>query len=86
MAILTIPLVIQSPLAAASLGACIIEKHISLDFNIKNAQDWKVSLNGNELKDFVKAVKDINLSMGTELRINLAKMSKNQKMGTKVLF
>ena len=31
------------PLAAVALGAKIIEKHITLDYNIPNAQDWKVS-------------------------------------------
>ncbi len=67
------------PLAAASLGACIIEKHISLDFNIKNAQDWKVSLNGNELRDFVKAVKDIKFSMGTGIKNKLCKDEQKSK-------
>lgn len=40
------------------LGARIIEKHISLDFNIKNAQDWKVSF---DYKRFHMMVKNIRI-------------------------
>ena len=67
------------PLAAAALGACVIEKHISLDFNIKNAQDWKVSLNAKELKNFVQEVKTINLSMGNGIKNKLSKDEQKSK-------
>ena len=30
------------PLASVALGAKVIEKHITLDFDVPNAQDWKV--------------------------------------------
>ena len=40
------------------LGARIIEKHISLDFKIKNAQDWKVSF---DYKRFHMMVKNIRI-------------------------
>lgn len=46
---------------AVSIGAKIIEKHISLDFNVPNAQDWKVSLNAMQLCDFVKNIREIEL-------------------------
>jgi len=32
-------------------GAKIIEKHISIKFNVKNAQDWKVSFNSQQMKE-----------------------------------
>ncbi len=32
------------PLAAVACGARIIEKHISIDFDVPNAQDWKRTL------------------------------------------
>lgn len=67
------------PLAAAVLGASVIEKHISLDFNVKNAQDWKVSLNENELRDFVQAVRKINLSMGSKIKDKLCNDEKKSK-------
>jgi N,N'-diacetyllegionaminate synthase len=47
------------PLAAVALGAKIIEKHITLDFNIPNAQDWKVSCGPQNLSLFVQQVRDI---------------------------
>ena len=47
------------PLASVALGASIVEKHISLDFNIPNAQDWKVSCGPNDLNHFVKQVREI---------------------------
>ena len=31
-------------LASILYGAKIIEKHLSIKFNVKNSQDWKVSL------------------------------------------
>ena len=67
------------PLAAASLGANVIEKHISLDFNVKNAQDWKVSLNSNELKKFVQGVRIINSSMGNGIKNNLSREEQKSK-------
>lgn len=53
------------PLASVSLGAKIIEKHISLDFDVPNAQDWKVSCGPHDLKQFVAQVRDIEAALGT---------------------
>jgi N,N'-diacetyllegionaminate synthase len=47
------------PLAAVVYGASIIEKHISVDFNVPNAQDWKVSLDGAGLKQLCKQIADL---------------------------
>jgi N-acetylneuraminate synthase/N,N'-diacetyllegionaminate synthase len=65
----------KAPLVAASLGASIIEKHISLDFNVKNAQDWKVSLNQKEFKEFINSVDDIFKIIGSKKKI----ISKSEK-------
>ena len=35
----------------------IIEKHIALDFNVKNAQDWKASFNESKFRDMVKKIR-----------------------------
>jgi len=51
------------PLAAVAMGAKIIEKHISLDFNIPNAQDWKVSCGPHNLAQFVNQVRDIEAAL-----------------------
>lgn len=54
----------QVPLAAVALGAAIVEKHITLDFDVPNAQDWKVSAGPDDFADFVKAVRDVQRALG----------------------
>jgi len=54
------------PLASVALGSKIVEKHISLDFNVPNAQDWKVSCGPHNLRHFVKGVRDVEKSLGLE--------------------
>lgn len=56
------------PLAAAALGARIIEKHISLDFNVPNAQDWKVSCGPDDFRKFIRQVREIEA--GLKARVN----------------
>jgi len=46
------------------LGASIIEKHISLDFNIPNAQDWKVSCGPHDLGTFIEQVRQVEAAQG----------------------
>lgn len=53
------------PLAAVALGARVIEKHITLDYNVPNAQDWKVSCGPDNLKAFVSQVRDIEAAITT---------------------
>jgi sialic acid synthase SpsE len=57
------------PVAAATRGACVLEKHISIDFNVENAQDWKVSCDANDLKDMVNQIREIEQSLGTGKRV-----------------
>ncbi len=47
------------PLASIALGAEIIEKHITLDYDIPNAQDWKVSCGPSDFHIFIKQLRDI---------------------------
>lgn len=51
------------PLASIGLGARIIEKHITLDFNIPDAQDWKVSCGPDDLGKFVNEVREIEAAL-----------------------
>lgn len=53
------------PLAAVAMGARVIEKHITLDYNVPNAQDWKVSCGPDNLAAFVSQVRDIEAAMTT---------------------
>jgi N,N'-diacetyllegionaminate synthase len=62
-------------IGSVSLGARIIEKHISLDFNLKDAQDWKVSFNLNQLKDMVIRIRKLEKILGS----NNIKTSKSEK-------
>jgi N-acetylneuraminate synthase/N,N'-diacetyllegionaminate synthase len=52
------------PLAAVSLGANIIEKHITIDLNVPNAQDWKVSCHPENFSNFIKDIRKIERSLG----------------------
>lgn len=52
------------PLAAVALGANIVEKHITIDKNVPNAQDWKVSCDPDNLADFVAGVRQIEKAVG----------------------
>lgn len=53
------------PLAAVALGAHIIEKHITLDFDVPNAQDWKVSCGPQNLAEFIQQLREIEAGLGT---------------------
>jgi N,N'-diacetyllegionaminate synthase len=48
------------------LGARVIEKHISLDFKVKNAQDWKVSCDKNNFKDLVNKIRTLEILLGRQ--------------------
>ncbi len=52
------------PLAAVALGAALIEKHISLDFDVPDAQDWKVSCGPHDLADFVRQAREVRAALG----------------------
>lgn len=51
-------------LGAVALGADIVEKHISLDFNVPNAQDWKVAAGPHDLADLVRHVREMESALG----------------------
>jgi len=53
---------IEVPIAAVALGATIIEKHFTLDREMPGP-DHKASLEPNELKNMVKAIRNIELTL-----------------------
>jgi N,N'-diacetyllegionaminate synthase len=57
-----------SAIAAVSLGACVIEKHFTLNKNL-NGPDHSMSLNPKELKDFVQSIRNTELLLGNEKKI-----------------
>ncbi|MGL4393464.1 MAG: N-acetylneuraminate synthase [Fusobacteriaceae bacterium] len=54
---------IEVPIAAVALGATIIEKHFTLDKNMVGP-DHKASLEPEELKQMVKAIRNIEEALG----------------------
>lgn len=54
---------IEVPIAAVALGAEVIEKHFTLDRNLPGP-DHKVSLEPNELKTMVSAIRNIEQALG----------------------
>ena len=53
---------LEVPIAAVALGAKIIEKHFTLDRNLKGP-DHKASLEPNELKEMVIAIRNIEMAI-----------------------
>lgn len=51
-------------LAAVALGACVIEKHFTLDHALPGP-DHKISLEPKELREFVRAVRTVESALGT---------------------
>jgi N-acetylneuraminate synthase/N,N'-diacetyllegionaminate synthase len=51
-------------LGAVTLGACVIEKHFTLDKNLPGP-DHASSIEPAELKDMVELIRDMSLSLGT---------------------
>ena len=55
---------IEVPIAAVALGATVIEKHFTLDKNMEGP-DHKASLEPDELKAMVSAIRNIEQALGT---------------------
>ena len=58
---------ITVPIAAVALGACMIEKHFTLDRNLPGP-DHKASLEPKELKELVQAIRDIEKALGDGIK------------------
>ena len=58
---------ITVPIAAVALGACVVEKHFTLDKNLPGP-DHKASLEPNELKEMVKAIRDVEKALGDGIK------------------
>ena len=54
---------IEIPIAAAAMGAVVIEKHFTLDRNMEGP-DHKASLEPDELSKMVSSIRNIEKAMG----------------------
>ena len=58
---------IEVDVAAVALGASVIEKHFTLDCNMEGP-DHKASLEPQQLIDMVKAIRNIELALGSDTK------------------
>lgn len=73
---------IEIPIAAVAMGATVIEKHFTLDKNMEGP-DHKASLEPSELKEMVKAIRNIELALGEEKKEATISESKNKDIARK---
>jgi len=58
---------IEVPIAAVAMGAKVIEKHFTLDKKLPGP-DHKASLEPNELKEMIKAIRNIEMALGNGIK------------------
>lgn len=68
---------IEVPIAAVTLGATVIEKHFTLDKNMEGP-DHKASLAPDELKEMIKAIRNIEIALGNSTKKPSPSESKNK--------
>lgn len=73
---------IEVPIAAVALGATVIEKHFTLDKGMEGP-DHKASLEPDELKSMVSAIRNIELALGTGHKEISASERKNIEIARK---
>ena len=71
---------VNAPPAAVSLGAKIIEKHLTLNKNLKGP-DHKASLNPKEFKIMVNNIRTVEKMLGSFLK----KITKSEKKNIKIV-
>lgn len=59
---------IIAPIIAISLGACVIEKHFTLDRSL-SGPDHKASLEPGELKEMIKYIKNVWVALGDGIKM-----------------
>lgn len=75
---------IAIPIAAAAMGAEVVEKHFTLDRNLPGP-DHKASLEPHELAQMVNAIRQIEQSMGTSHKAPTLSELKNRPVARKSL-
>ena len=75
---------IAVPIAAVALGAVVIEKHFTLNRNLPGP-DHKASLEPNELKSMVTAIRNIEIALGNGEKIPTVSEVKNRDIARKSL-
>ena len=73
---------IEADIAAAALGACVIEKHFTLDKTLEGP-DHQASLEPDELKAMVRAIRNIEKALGTGEKHVTPSEAKNRPIARK---
>lgn len=73
---------IEVPIAAVALGACMIEKHFTLDKNLKGP-DHAASLEPTELKQMVVSIRNIEKAIGSTIKRVSRSENKNKDIARK---
>lgn len=73
---------IEVPIAAVALGATVIEKHFTLDRNLPGP-DHKASLEPDELKAMVAAIRNIEQALGDGIKRPSPSEAKNKAVARK---
>lgn len=58
---------VHIPLAAVALGACVVEKHVTLNRKM-TGPDHSASIEMNELKEMVQKIRDVEKAMGSSAK------------------
>lgn len=73
---------LEAPLAAVALGATVVEKHFTLDKNMEGP-DHQASMNPDELKALVKAIRNTELALGDGVKRVTESEAKNKDVARK---
>lgn len=73
---------IEVPIAAVAMGAEVIEKHFTLDRNM-SGPDHKASLEPQELKQMVRAIRHVELALGSGIKTASASEKANKAIARK---
>lgn len=75
---------ITAAVAAAARGACVIEKHFTLDRSLPGP-DHKASIEPPQLKAMVDAIREVEVAMGNGLKVAQASEKANMAVARKVI-
>lgn len=75
---------IEIPVAAVALGACVIEKHFTLDRNLPGP-DQKASLEPAEFAEMVRAIRNVERALGDGVKIARVSERENISVARKSL-
>lgn len=73
---------IEVPIAAVAMGATVIEKHFTLDRNMVGP-DHKASLEPNELKEMISAIRKIEKALGNSTKMPTSAEMANRDVARK---